>query len=63
MYETEAPTIPPYVFMSGLPVLGICYGMQALSFALGGAVNASSGREYGQARLLTHTKNPLIPTG
>jgi GMP synthase (glutamine-hydrolysing) len=63
VYEPGAPTIPPYVFMSGLPVLGICYGMQALSYALGGAVNASSGREYGQAHLLTHTENPLIPTG
>ncbi len=41
VYEPGAPFIPAYVLESGLPVLGICYGMQALTHALGGQVAAS----------------------
>ena len=43
VYEPGAPSIPAYVLESGLPVLGICYGMQALTHALGGQVAACSG--------------------
>jgi GMP synthase (glutamine-hydrolysing) len=63
VYEDGAPYIPPYVLKSGLPILGICYGMQALTHALGGQVAASSAREYGLAELEVFTKNPLIPEG
>jgi GMP synthase (glutamine-hydrolysing) len=49
VYETDAPAIPNYVLDSRLPVLGICYGMQALTQALGGQVAASVEREYGPA--------------
>ncbi len=51
VYEDGAPTLPPYVLGSGLPVLGICYGMQLLTHALGGRVEPSDSREYGQAVL------------
>ena len=57
VYEPQAPFIPPYVFDSGLPILGICYGMQALTHALGGQVDASARREYGPAAI-----TPLAPS-
>jgi GMP synthase (glutamine-hydrolysing) len=63
VYEPGAPFIPSYVLESGLPILGICYGMQALTHALGGVVAASSEREYGPAQLQTLVENPLIEKG
>jgi GMP synthase (glutamine-hydrolysing) len=63
VYEPNAPQLPGYVLQSGLPVLGICYGMQALTHALGGKVAASSEREYGPALLRTQGDNPLLPAG
>lgn len=63
VYESKAPQAPAYIFTSGLPVLGICYGMQALTHALGGQVLPSMHHEYGLAQLTTVTTNPLIPTG
>jgi GMP synthase (glutamine-hydrolysing) len=60
IYETRAPHVPAYVLESRLPVLGICYGMQALTQALGGGVAAASQREYGPARLETIVPNPLL---
>ncbi len=44
-------------------MLGICYGMQALTYALGGRVASSGEREYGYALLRTITPNPLLPSG
>jgi len=55
VYEPGASTLPTYVLESGLPVLGICYGMQLMAHALGGHVTPDSKREYGRAA--------LIPTG
>lgn len=63
VYEPGAPYIPQYVLASELPILGICYGMQALTHALGGKVAASTRREYGPAQLETTDANPLILPG
>ncbi len=63
IYEDGAPTIPGYVLESGLPVLGICYGMQALTYALNGRVGASSHREYGPAEVEITSSNPLLSAG
>ena len=63
VYEPDAPTLPGYVLDSGLPVLGICYGMQLLTLTLGGQVGSSHEREYGPARIETVRENPLIPDG
>ncbi|MFZ6026361.1 MAG: glutamine-hydrolyzing GMP synthase [Chloroflexota bacterium] len=63
VYETNAPYILPYILASGLPVLGICYGMGALTQALGGRVAPSTQREYGLAQVDVHTANPLLPQG
>jgi len=49
VYELDAPYIQDFILKSGLPILGICYGMQALTHALGGQVDPSAHREYGPA--------------
>ncbi len=49
VYEPGAPTLHPAVLESGVPVLGICYGLQLLAHTLGGQVLASRTREYGPA--------------
>jgi GMP synthase (glutamine-hydrolysing) len=63
VYQPGAPTLPPYVLESGLPVLGICYGMQLLTHNLGGRVGAAREREYGPAVLEAARPNALIPSG
>jgi GMP synthase (glutamine-hydrolysing) len=47
VYAENAPLAPAYVFEKGLPVLGICYGMQLLAHQLGGRVSPSEKHEYG----------------
>ncbi|GAB4497860.1 MAG: glutamine-hydrolyzing GMP synthase [Anaerolineales bacterium] len=63
VYAEGAPQIPAYVLQSGLPILGICYGMQALTHALGGVVGRSAQREYGPAEIETTRENLLLPMG
>ncbi|HET9146720.1 MAG TPA: glutamine-hydrolyzing GMP synthase [Acetobacteraceae bacterium] len=47
--EEETPRVPPAVLEAGVPVLGICYGQQAMCAQLGGTVEVSDHREYGRA--------------
>ena len=56
VYEAGAPTLLDYVLDSGVPVFGICYGMQLLTQQLGGRVNPSQQREYGHPGA-THTRS------
>jgi GMP synthase (glutamine-hydrolysing) len=51
IYETNSPRMDPAIFDLGLPILGICYGMQFMVDALGGSVKQASKREYGFAEL------------
>ena len=51
VYEPSAPMAPAYIYESGVPILGICYGMQALTHQLGGKVSSGLKREYGHAVL------------
>lgn len=52
VYDQNAPTCDPAILQSGLPVLGICYGMQLLALQLGGHVAPAHGlREYGPATI------------
>ncbi|MBI1884849.1 MAG: glutamine-hydrolyzing GMP synthase [Chloroflexi bacterium] len=61
VYDRDAPLAPAYVFETGLPVLGICYGMQLLAHQLGGRVAPSQQREYGHALIRTgDTDSPLF---
>ncbi len=63
VYENGAPLIPSWVFDAGVPVLGICYGMQALAHQLGGSVIAGIEREYGHALLHLNGVNHPLFTG
>ncbi len=51
VYDPDAPKVDPGVFDLGVPVLGICYGMQLMTHLLGGEVAHGLKREYGQARI------------
>ena len=60
VYAAGAPQLPDWVVESGLPVLGICYGMQALAHSLGGRVAASDEREFGPARIYRNGEHPMF---
>lgn len=49
--ELNSPRAPEYVFNAGVPVLGVCYGMQTMAEQLGGAVESSDKREFGYAKV------------
>ncbi|MGH3828948.1 MAG: glutamine-hydrolyzing GMP synthase [Pseudonocardiaceae bacterium] len=51
VYAHDAPRLDPALFTAGVPVLGICYGFQAMAQALGGAVRRTGSREYGRTEL------------
>lgn len=60
VYEEGAPTIDPAIYDLGIPILGICYGMQITMQTLGGKVSPGIAREYGRAELRTVKSNPLF---
>jgi GMP synthase (glutamine-hydrolysing) len=51
VYDHDAPPADPRIFELGLPVLGICYGLQFMAHTLGGKVRAAERREYGHAQV------------
>lgn len=60
VYAKGAPRVDRGVYRLGLPVLGICYGMQLLARDLGGAVQPSEEREFGPGRFVATRKSPLF---
>jgi GMP synthase (glutamine-hydrolysing) len=58
VYDEGAPTCDPQIFDLGIPVLGICYGMQLMCHSLGGRVESHPVREYGRARCSVNTRVP-----
>ncbi len=60
VYDPGAPFMPAYVLAAGVPVLGICYGMQVLTQALGGRVAPAIEREYGPATMEIQMDSPLL---
>ncbi len=58
--DVHAPSLPPSVLASGMPILGICYGMQWLATALGGRVSEGVCREYGPSQLVVLEDSPLF---
>lgn len=60
VYAPDAPRLPGWVLESGLPVLGICYGLQLLAQAFGGRVAPAAEREYGPATLEVSAESGLF---
>ena len=60
VFEDGAPTVDPAIFELGVPVLGICYGMQLMSQKLGGRVVPGESREYGKMPIEVMPGNPLF---
>ena len=60
VYEEDAPRIAREVLTMGVPVLGICYGMQLIADLLGGTVGRSADREYGIANIRGQWGSPLF---
>lgn len=60
IYEETTDKVPQAVFELGLPVLGICYGMQAMAHQLGGIVTSGHQREFGHADVRAHGHTKLL---
>jgi GMP synthase (glutamine-hydrolysing) len=59
-YEKGAPISNPAIFDLGIPVLGICFGLQLIGHQLGGEVDRAARREYGQATLTIDDRSDLF---
>ena len=60
VHAENSPRAPEYVYEAGVPVLGICYGMQVMAEQLGGAVQGSDKREFGYAQVEVIGEMPLF---
>ena len=60
VYKKESPHCDKAMFDMGIPVLGICYGMQLLSWSLGGEVAPCSSSEYGKTKMQVNTDSLLL---
>ncbi|MEW6544969.1 MAG: glutamine-hydrolyzing GMP synthase [Nitrospirota bacterium] len=60
VYDRKAPLVPKQLFDAGLPILGICYGMQLVTHLLDGEVARAPHREYGRAELLIDDASDLF---
>src|SRR5436190_8127916 len=60
VYDANAPRCDPKIFDLGVPVLGICYGMQIGAQILGGQVKPAKAREFGRSRLSVIADDPLV---
>jgi GMP synthase (glutamine-hydrolysing) len=60
VYRPGAPTADPALFTLGVPVLGICYGLQLMGRQLGGEVEGAESREYGRATVEVDVASPLF---
>lgn len=60
VYDNETPRAPDVVFTLGVPVLGICYGMQTMAAQLGGKVENATKREFGYAEIRAHGHSKIF---
>lgn len=60
VYEPGAPRLDPELYRAGIPILGICYGMQLMALDLGGEVAPAEGREYGKTPLTVCACNGMF---
>lgn len=60
VHDEGAPVPPAELYQTGLPILGICYGLQVTTHLNGGAISRSQTREYGPAPVHVVSRNPLV---
>src|ERR1700723_602475 len=60
VYDAGAPTVDRRIFELGVPVLGICYGLQLIAHLLGGKVEPAAAREYGAARVVVERAEGIL---
>ncbi len=60
VYDSDAPAADPAILTLGLPILGICYGLQFMTHHLGGKVESAASREYGHAEVEIIRDSPLF---
>lgn len=60
VYGSKAPRVDPAIYQCGVPILGICYGMQLMAYDLGGRVEEAAGKEYGKTILEVAGSDPLF---
>jgi GMP synthase (glutamine-hydrolysing) len=60
VYDRNAPTVPPALLDGGIPILGICYGMQLVTHLLAGKVSRAPHREFGPAELQIEDRADLL---
>ena len=60
VYDNDVPSIDKRIFELGVPILGVCYGMQLITKMLNGKVEPADNREYGKAELLILTDSMLL---
>ena len=60
VYDADSPAADPAVLAMGVPVLGICYGLQFIAHHLGGRVESAASREYGHAEVSIIKETPLF---
>jgi GMP synthase (glutamine-hydrolysing) len=58
--DKDAPLAPPSIYQAGVPILGICYGEQAMASQLGGKVEGGHHREFGRAEIEVTKPSPLF---
>lgn len=60
VYDEKSPKCDPEIFKLGIPVLGICYGIQLMTYTLGGKVSSCDVREYGKIKMTADTDSLLF---
>ena len=60
VYEKNAPTVDPSIFLMGIPILGLCYGCQLMAHLLGGTVSGAPNKEFGKTRARFSSSSPLF---
>lgn len=60
VYGDGAPAVDPQIYQMGIPILGICYGMQLMAKDLGGIVNPAGKREYGKTEMTVRDDGDLF---
>lgn len=60
VYDSDSPHVAPGLFELGIPILGICYGLQEMAYSLGGKVVSGLKREFGHATINASSDSPLF---